>query len=307
MLLQPNEIQEILDIINNFHILFIANQVGVDTLTPADLKILSDHGIDISKIVDGQGKVTDAFRFGILAEALGSKQAKTLNYDQFKKFVSSGKFLPLTNSEEAALTALKTQAYNDIKGLGNKISQDFTQLLIESDKVQRLKYEKIIQEEAEQTVLNRETVSELSSRLGHKTKDWTRDFDRIADFILHSAFDNGKAQHILKEQGENAEVYKSVYKGACKHCVEAYLTNGLGSEPKIFKLIELINNGTNIGKKTDEWLPVIGPHHPWCRCELYDKPKNTGWNEKTQDFTTIIRNTYGVDRKSKVKITITRD
>jgi len=307
MLLTPDKIQEILDIFDNFHVLFIANQVGTDILTPNDLAVLAKHGVDISNIVDVEGKVTDAFKFGLLAEALGNKAAKKLDYKSFLKFVESGKFLPLTDAEQNALRMLKFQAYNDIKGLSNRISQDFVQILIDSEKTQRVKYEKTIQDEAAQVVLMRETQNDLASRLGHKTQDWTRDFDRIADYVLHSAFDYGKAEQIFKTYGENAEVYKSVYKGACKHCIAAYLTDGLGSEPKIFKLKELLANGSNIGRKVADWLPVIGPHHPWCRCELCGKPENRLWNQQAQDFTTIVRNNYGVKRNSKVKVTITKE
>lgn len=307
MLLQPFQIQELLQIVDNFHVLFVAQQVGVDILTPDDILTLKNAGIDVEKWRGKDGKIAHAFKFGLLAEAIGNKQSKKMNYDQFKKFISSGRFLPLTQSEEAALNNLKHQAYNDIKGLGNKINHDFTQILIEVDQKKRKEYEKTVLTEAQQVILNRETVAELASRIGHKTGDWSRDLGRVADFVMHLAYDQGKAAQILKTYGEEAEVYKSVYKGACKHCIEAYLTNGLGSEPRVFKLKELIENGTNIGRKTADLKPIIGPHHPHCRCELYYKEPNNSWNQETQDFTDVKRNNYGVKRKSKVKFTITKE
>lgn len=306
MILQPHQIQELLNVIDSFHVVFIAQQVGADVLSPNEVDILKLNGIDVEKLKGKDGKVQDAFKFGVLAEALSNKQAKGLNYDKFKSFVGSGKFLPLTQGEESVVRALKYQAYNDIKGLGNKINKEFTQILIEVDQEQRKKYEKDIETEAEEAIINRETQSMLTSKIGHKTGDWSRDLDRIADFVLHSAFDYGKAYKILEETGEDAEVYKSVYKGACKHCIDKYLTNGLGSEPRIFKLKDLMANGTNIGVKTSEWKAVIGPLHPFCRCELEQKPKNSAWNQETQDFTDVVRNMYGVERKSKIKIKIIR-
>ena len=307
MILQPFQIQELLSIIDNFHILFIAQTVGADVLTPNEIQILKDNGIDVAKFVGKDGKIDHAFKFGVLAEALGTKKAKTLNYDKLKQFINSGNFIPLTKTEESVLRSVKFQAYNDIKGLGNKINKEFTQILIEVDKEQRAKYEDKILTETEEAILNRETQSQLASRIGHKTGDWSRDLDRIADFLMHSALDYGKVMKILEEDGEDGEVYKSVYKGACKHCIEKYLTNGLGSEPRIFKVKDLLANGTNIGRNTKDWKAVVGPLHPFCRCEAHKKPKNSVWNQETQDFTTVVRNDYGVKRKSKIKIKITQD
>ena len=79
--------------------------------------------------------------------------------------------------------------------------------------------------------------------------------------------------------------FKDVYNGACKHCIKAYLTGGIDSEPKIFKLSELRANGTNIGKKPEAWLPVIGGMHPHCRCTLNKYNPLYSWDSKTRSFT----------------------
>ena len=54
-----------------------------------------------------------------------------------------------------------------------------------------------------------------------------------------------------------------MYAGACKECISAYLTAGFGSKPKVFKLSDLLSNGTNVGRKQKDLKPILGPHHPY--------------------------------------------
>lgn len=303
MHLNQNQIRELLTILDNTHIIFIANQLGTGVLSRQEKALLTSFGIDWKKLPKG-GKVDHAFKLGMLAEALGSTAIENMSYAQLQKYLESGKFLPLTEAEELALDSLNYQAYSDIKGLGNKIVGDFEDVIIEVDKKKRLDYEKVIAGSVEEALLKRQTTRELSSALKDKTKDYARNFDRIADYVLHDALDHGKAQQILKTSGSNALVYKSVYSDACKYCVGLYLKGGQGSEPKTFKLSTLISNGSNIGKKVAEWKAVIGPTHPHCKCETHKKPLDGEWDEDTGGYTGVKRQTYGVRRKSKAKIKI---
>ncbi len=306
MLISNDELSELFDIIDYFHILFIADTIGVDTLTSADRRLLISKGIDIADFETADDYMAYAYKFGILASALkGSKKIKDLKFADLKKFISSGKFIPLTPSEQFALDYIKQQAYNDIRGLGNRIKHDTGQIFIEASRTRRTRTERTIRKEGAKAIKDRKTVTELSSELGHKTKDWSRDFDRIADYIMHDAYEHGIASQLLKEHGENVEVFFSVYKGACNHCIELYLTGEVGSEPKIFKLKDVLANGSNIGRKAVDWKATVSPIHPWCRCTMHNKPENSVWDKVKHQFV-LIRNTYGVERKSKVKITITK-
>jgi len=297
----PEEIQELGSIIERTHLVFIGTELGKDVLTPKDIQVLIDHGIDISKLPN-IGKVDVAFRFGLLADSLGKEKAGELSYKQIKDFIASGNFIPLSDQENFALKSLKFHSYSDIKGLEHKITKDVNNIIIETSKKNRTKTEKLIKKTAEETIRNGRTVTNMSSVLGEKTGDWARDFDRISDYVLHDAFDTGKAYSVQRKHGDDALVYKEVYSGACKHCQGLYLTNGIGSKPKVFKLSKLRENGSNIGRKTNEWLPVIGPTHPWCRCELENIPPNYHWDEEKSSFQPRRIETT---RKSRARITIT--
>lgn len=304
MQLTNDQIQQLLDIIDYYTVQVIAFNVGEDQLTKVDKKVLRDHGFDLNKLNE-VGSTETAYKFGILSTLLRESENKVLTFDDLKSAIHSGAFLPLNQMERYALRSVKQRMYGDIKGLGNKIKNNFNTILVEQSADQRELYEKMIREEISQTIVNRKSVKDLVSRLGKRTGDWARDFGRIADYNLHWAYDHGRAAGIEKEYGRKSKVYKDVYPGACTHCIRLYLTKGIGSEPIVFDLDTLLSNGTNVGRKPKEWLPVIGPTHPFCRCQVHRVPEGMIWDPETKGFTKRDPDWKPrVQRKSKAKLQV---
>lgn len=286
MILDTKQVKELLDILDKYQAIFIGNNIGTDFLSIEDEIILTSAGINLDDFKNSKGVIEQAFLFGMLSEAIGNDASSKMNYKQFKGFIESKKFIPLNEGEEFALNIVKTRALNDIKGLGNKIKQGTTNIIVAATQRDRRRIEKIIREKTEEAIISRENVSWLASELHHATGDWDRDFDRIADYLLHEAYDTGRIQSILKEYGEDAEVYKDVYEEACEHCKTLYLIDPQdpNSEPIIFNIIDIIQNGNNIGRKVDDWLPTVGPTHPYCRCTITHKQPNYRWNPQLRAF-----------------------
>lgn len=273
MIFSPNQVVEILKILEKYTNTFLAFNVGSDILSKDDIKILRSAGINISKINNNRSNLTQAFKFGLLSDAIGNKNTRAMDYKGFLKFIESGKFIELSELENNSLQSLKHQTYADVKNLESKMKYDFRQELVKADKKSNtVTYAKSVTESAKRTIERRKGTSHIVSELGHMTDKWNKDLGRISDYVLHTAFDEGRSASFEKREGKGALVFKDVYPGACKHCTKAFLTGGVGSEPKVFKLSELKDNGTNIGKSTNDWLPVIGPIHPWCRCTLERVP-----------------------------------
>jgi hypothetical protein len=100
----------------------MVSQIGLDYLTQTGKDLLSASGIDINSFANKQGILEHAFLFGRMARAVGDERAKSLNYEQFKDFIKSGKHIPLTQQEKNAVEWLKQRSYNDITGIGNRIA-----------------------------------------------------------------------------------------------------------------------------------------------------------------------------------------
>lgn len=289
MIFTQSQIQDLLATLQRSHLMFIAQQVGNNFLSTADKAILLASGIDVDKYKNKKGVIEYAFLFGLLAEAIGDKRAKQMNYTQFKKFVASGNFVPLTEEEEFALEQIKNRAYTDITNLGARMRTGVSNAVIRNNQQQAAYVAQKIRKRAINAIENRESVRSLAAGLAEMTKDWEVDWLRIASYLSHEAYNTGRAQSILKREGGDAEVYFDVYEGACEHCRELYLEDpdDEESKPKIFKLREIIENGNNIGRKVAEWKPTVAPTHSFCRCTLVHKQKNMDWDETTHAFTKI--------------------
>jgi hypothetical protein len=271
MNLTIDKIDELFTIIDRNNMTFLASQIGEDFLSKKDKILLKNSGIDLSKLPK-QYVLDNAFKFGIIASSIGDERTKQFTYNSFKKFIADNNYIPLNSNEKAALDFIKSRLYNDIKGLGNKYSQKLGSILIEKDRKKRILIEGVIRDKSIAAVQLRKDKKWLASEIRNATKDYERNFERIADYILHEAYSQGRIASMLKEdKAEEVEVYFMVNRAACKQCKGAYLhANG---KPKIFKLSTIINNGTNIGRKQNQWLPVSPPLHPNCRCEIVKKRK----------------------------------
>lgn len=268
---------------------FIAEQLGLNYLSPNDRAILTAAGIDLNKYTNSQGIIDYAYMFGLLAEALGDDRAKGMDYKQFQKFIKSGQFVPLTDEEEFVLEQVKTQSYNDITGLGSRIIQGTRNIIVRANLRQQNQIRNIIKQKAVDAVKYRQSAAKMASELGHATEDWERDWLRISYYVLQNAYNYGRARAIFREHGQDAEVYFDVLKGACRHCRELYLTDpdDENSQPIIFKLKDVIANGNNIGRKAANLLPTVSPIHPYCRCTIRFKDPNTEWDAEMQSFSKV--------------------
>jgi hypothetical protein len=302
MILNNKQLINIFSIIDKFHSIFISTHLGTNYLSDEQKFNLKNAGIDLSTFTKAE-IVDNAFKFGMLSNMLQSvKNSAKLTYKKFLKFLELNN-LPLTADEQFALDSVKQQCYGDITGLGNKVKQDMNNIVIKHSNAQKFKMDASINRLASEAVAKRQTLNKLSSELGHLTKDWSRDFDRISDYIMHSAYQHGRAQNLLKNYGDDVEVYFTVYPKACKHCIRLYLTGDIGSEPIVFKLTDVLSNGNNIGVKSIDWKPSVNPIHPWCRCTLTIKPKDSIWDGASQRYV-LVRNTHNVKRKSKVAVKV---
>lgn len=298
--LTPSQINELLGIVDKYSITFLAHTVGTDILTKEDKRLLQSVGVSVKDINNATTNTAQAFKFGMLSMALGSS-AKTMTYDQFKKYLSSGKFFPLSEVEQAALNRVKYSMGAELKRLSGNMKSDIERKIVVIDQGKAI-HSGTVLSATQKAIEDRKSVGQLALEIGELTGQWNRDLGKIADYVMHEAFNEGRVAQINKGTGK---VYFDVYPGACKYCVKAYLTGGIGSEPKIFTLKQLRDNGTNIGKKPDAWQATISGVHPFCRCTANEFEEGYIWDPVTRTFTIPDPNRKRkVERKSKVGVTV---
>jgi len=137
-------------------------------------------------------------------------------------------------------------------------------------------------EELSEGVINNRTNKEIARRLRKRTKDYGKDWDRVVTTELAraqnlGAFDAIVENNIDKKQSE-IYVYKTGAKDdkVCKYCRKFWFTDD-GVTPKVYKLSELVANGSNIGRKAADWEPTVDITHPNGRHYLQELPLGFGF------------------------------
>jgi hypothetical protein len=294
------QIWKMIDIIRMNEAVFIGNQLGLSYLSPYQKNLLKAYGIDVDSFEE-VSDIDKSFYFGIMAEVLGENRSFNVKKKNFDKWFTAEHNKPLSAAKRASLDYVKQRAFFDLQGLGNKVVSNMTNNILTSSAAEKNRLRKKIKEKSIEAIEKNQSMAQLASDLRVITQDWGRDFSRISNYIMQEAYSYGRAQQILETYGEDAEVYKQTFPGVCTQCEANYGTPM--DEPVVYKLSDLIANGNNIGRK--EQLPVVGLAHPWARSILHVKPEDSKWDFETNRFV-VTRNTQGVQRKSKAKITITK-
>jgi hypothetical protein len=308
MIFGKKQIEDIMEMIDFQHLHFFVFNVSVKPLSRDEVSLLKKFGIDVKKIKLPQFSPTKkAFLFGKLAASL-KDQASKIDYNDFLKYLRRGQFVPLNKAEENVLELLERRLKGSIDRQCNRVKQDIQNLLVERDLKWNLdqSFKDLVNKEVQTAFKENRSKQEIVLELGAKTENWERDLGRIAETEFQDIYQYGKLASYSErtEDGEDFLVYKNVYAGACKSCISLYLSNGAGSEPVLYKMSELIKNGTNIGRTQKEWLPVVGTTHCFCRCELEHYEKGDEWDRQKQVYT-IPKSRVDEARQIKGEIVIT--
>jgi hypothetical protein len=284
--LSIQETQELLRIIDRNQLTVIGQELGSEFLTDYDRQLLQSYGIDPDTLYSPElSSIQTSFHFGMLAEALGAQETSTVTYPDLKEYIKNGNYIPINERQKAAVQSVKMQSFSSLKTMGGNIFSDVNNVL--NDKTQAGQQEFLAQE-LKEGIDKRKTVTQIAHAIAEKTGDWGRNFDRIIETASQNAYEQGKVAEIQRRNPDRDPiVYKMPQGNACKHCIRLYLINGIGSQPILFKLSELIANGSNIGRKVDEWKPTVDAIHPHCRCPLFEYQEGYLWNTKTQRFDTV--------------------
>lgn len=304
MIFTEAQIRRLIDSIDKKIVLFSA-QLGTEFLNESERELLKSMGFDLNKLyLQHKDPLFLQYQLGMVAKVLGKSEVNKISKAKLASIIKEGKHIPLMPSEKYALESVKRQSLSDIRALKGRIFNDVNGSILSNEKDNRSAYEQVIRKEIERGVVERKSRREVAQELGRKTGDWARNFNRIVQYVSHQAFDEGKMAVAERKYGNEAKIWKDTYPGACKHCIRLYLTAGIGSKPKVFTLKELKANGTNIGRKVADWLPVIGSTHPLCRCTGNILEEGEEWNEEKNDFIVPKDKEYNSKiRSSKIEVT----
>jgi hypothetical protein len=283
MILNPFQIENILRQISKNILVYIGVNLGEGVLSEVDKAILTSAGLNVVGLGGLYPAYYRMFLLGRLTQLIGDANSKKLEYADFEKYLQKNQYQPLTPFETIQYNIARQATYKHLKNLDNRIRSDVEGSI--NGWLARSEYENIIKEEIIAGVAQRKALTNIVSDIGHRTGDWSKDLGRIVDTEMNNIFQQGRAVTIAEaNKGKDPWVYKDVYAGACRHCIALYTTKGLGSEPRLFRLSELIANGSNIGRKVGDWKGTVTGIHPFCRCLLRKKNDYQIWDKVKKQF-----------------------
>lgn len=184
----------------------------------------------------------------------------------------------MSPSEKASYKASIERAGIYARGLGNQVGEDIndaiaegwkgTQITQEVNQAQRqFMLDTIKQETANEIMGNRDTKT-LAGRLADITKDYSRNWQRIAQTELQAAHNEGRLLNAIEFDSLIARVPET---NACESCISLFV--GADGNLVLFEPNQLIDNGVNVGRKKQEYKATLFPIHPNCKCDTLPVPR----------------------------------
>lgn len=195
----------------------------------------------------------------------------------------------LTPAEKAAWSQARTRAGELIRGLGDYVDEKTGDLVEEVWQGENIVTEafaigrqadiEIVREIVAEGVAGGLSSKEVARKLRNATEDFSRNWQRIAATELRGAYNDGAAIFAVQVYGKDeAKVARVPNAGHCEWCAGVFLdTSG---NPIIFKVSDLVDNGTNAGRKRADWQPTLWPIHPNCRCDTQVVPPGYTFDNK---------------------------
>lgn len=116
-------------------------------------------------------------------------------------------------------------------------------------------------------------AGQLARKLAAATGDFGRNWKRIAETELQALYNETALRSTVEKWGGDARVARVPESAACDDCRRLFLDKK--GVPILWEPLELLKNGTNVGKKKAAWKATLYPIHPKCRCNAVGCPPGT--------------------------------
>jgi len=297
-LLTPEQLEQLRRAIQDASTAVAISTVG-HTVTDDELQRLVDEGwVDPDKVDD---VVMTGFQYGNLLSHL--PRAADMGLGAFIKEIQRNP-IKLSAAERQAVQIARDRAGQYCAGLGSRYNEEMGRMVVEADAQLAKVTRELIADETAKNIATRGTRKQLGQTLGKLTRDWARDWRRIANTEIHMAQQEGYLEDVRERYGDDELLAKIPEPNACKHCKRLYL-DGDG-QPIVRPASWWAAQGaSNAGRKAADWLPVLGAMHPWCQCRMIRVPAGWKLDGEFPDWDLVPE---GLEtEKSRVADTATRD
>jgi len=276
-------IKLICDIIEKYYEGIIVRYCGHEYVSVEKLNQLIREGIVDSADLEGSA-VADGYLIGRLRQILPEQSLEDITPKEFRKRFRHF-LITLPESEQKKLKIAKESAYNAIVGLKDQSVAKMRGVLVSNvfDHINEHLGEPV-KNVIEEAYIQNKSLGKLVGDLKRMAKDWSSKWSTVATTEMTRAINAGAADGIIARNRDvppdEIYCYFAVVKDGrlCKHCQRLHLHPD--GTPRVFKMSELIANGSNYGRKASEYKPSLHGLHPNCRCVVAQIPNGWGFDRK---------------------------
>lgn len=260
-MISDQKLKKIKDLIEKKYATLLVSFFGADDLPAAVRRELTAKGL---KLVDVSSFLTKAYRHNLQGHPtfqvtprppLLPKRASTAKQLKLQTF----SIQQLNGAVVQLLQRQKEDLETKLEGLIRQTNQNF-------------KFESLAQPDRPLHALATKTKSQLKSALQGYAKDANRNWNRVVHTEVSNAIGLGSAERILQDNEVDGVaptdivVYRIIVADGhtCVHCKRFY--SDPDGSPALYRLSDLISNGSNYGKKAAQWRPCLTATHPNERC-----------------------------------------
>ncbi len=272
MLTSDQILNRINEIVDRAYLDFTYRVIGEDFLTDEQKTQVEALGL----IVGQRPLIEILYMAARQRSHAGYKQSQTLT-QLLDEIARTGVLPALTDEEKYTVTHAKASVSQSIEEAKNAVKSQIKGLVLDAN----LNHKNEMALNAtfnipERQRLTEENTNQLLSNITMATvatmaiKTFRREFTTAMTEIVNSAVADEVVRNSRSMGDEDQWVYKQIVDDdrTSAECRRLHTVNGSGANPRLYKLSELIANGTNVGKPRNQWLAVVGGTHPNCRCQL---------------------------------------
>lgn len=258
--------EKIREIVQKHYARLVVSVLGQPALTPKELKELQDSGVDTSNM---DSLMSLVYYHNFINHPIDEITPK--NVEDMKAQQSVTGLKPEGRAHEYTVENINDKTKQYIEKMKQDVMTRVEGIIRDNndsykmDALQNLDRTDMLDE-----LMKESTLGKLKQKLRDTSGDGTRDWTRIAVTEMSNAIGIASVDRIVSDNvGSDLDevyVFRITVKDAktCKWCRRFY--DDKDGSPKLYKLSTLLDNGSNYGKKTDSWMPVIGATHPNERC-----------------------------------------
>lgn len=250
--------------------------LGKEVFTKEELAKLEQQGVDISNTASLLSLV---YNHNFINHPVDKDTPKTVSQMESQQSISGIKpegqapdytISNLNDKTKQLIDKLKTDVITKIQSIIRENNDSY-----KMDALQNLNREDFIDD-----MIKESTLGKVKQKLKDTAKEANRDWTRIAITEVSNAIGIASVDRIVHDNSgsdlDDIYVFRITVKDAktCKWCNRFY--NDTDGTPRLYRLSTLLGNGSNFGKKTDDWKPVAGATHPNERCSQTIELK-PGW------------------------------